>query len=59
MAKYRISVNKRKYSTTPIVEVLVDDSGKETEKIICVFTLPKKDGDLLAEKFVELLNQIT
>ena len=56
MTKYRISNNKRKYSTTPIVEVLVDDNGKETEKIICVFTLPKKEGDLIAEKFVELLN---
>lgn len=55
---YRISNTKRKYSTTPIVEVLIDDRGNETEKIVCVFTLPKKEGDLISEKFVKLLNQI-
>jgi hypothetical protein len=58
MTMYRISNNKRKYSTTPIVEVLVDDKGNETEKIICVFTLPKKEGDLISEKFVETLNKM-
>jgi hypothetical protein len=55
---YRISNTKRKYSTTPIVEVLKDDHGNETEKIVCVFILPKKEGDALSQKFVELLNQV-
>lgn len=58
MTKYRVSNNKRKYSTTPIVEVITDTEGNETEKIICVFVLPKKEGDLIAEKFVEVLNQL-
>ena len=57
MAKYRISNNKRKYSTTPIVEVLIDKDGKEDEKLICVVCLPKKQGDVLSEKIVKLLNQ--
>lgn len=55
---YRISNNKRKYSPTPIVEVITDADGKETEKIICVFTLSKKEGDMLAEQFIKLLNQL-
>ena len=58
MAIYRISNNKRKYSTTPIVEVIIDADGKETEKIICMIVLPKKDGDILAEQFVEVLNKL-
>jgi hypothetical protein len=55
---YRISNNKRKWSTTPIVEVMIDANSKETEKIICVFTLSKKEGDILAEQFVEVLNKL-
>jgi hypothetical protein len=55
---YRISNNKRKYSPTPIIEVTTDANGKETEKIICVFTLSKKEGDLLAEQFIKLLNSV-
>ncbi len=58
MAKYRISNNKRKYSTTPIVEVITDAENKETEKIICLILLPKKDGDIMSENLVNLLNQI-
>jgi hypothetical protein len=54
---YKISRNVRKYSTTPIVEVLVDAQGKETEEIVAVITLPKKRGDALSEKIVELLNK--
>jgi hypothetical protein len=54
---YKISRNVRKYSTTPIVEVLIDAQGKETEEIVCVVTLPKKRGDALSEKIVELLNK--
>jgi hypothetical protein len=57
MAKYRISNNKRKYSTTPIVEVIIDKDGKEDEKIVCVCVLPKKEGDALSEEIVKLLNQ--
>lgn len=53
---YRISNNKRKYSTTPIVEVLIDKDGKEDEKLICVVCLPKKQGDALSEEIVKLLN---
>jgi hypothetical protein len=54
---YRISNNKRKYSTTPIVEVLIDKDGKEDEKLICICLLPKNEGNLLSEKIVKLLNQ--
>ena len=32
MTTYRISNNKRKWSTTPIVEVITDKEGNETEK---------------------------
>mgnify|MGYP001164582919 CR=1 FL=1 len=53
---YRISNTKRKYSTTPIVEVLVDADGKETENMIAIVTLPKKHGDALSEEIVKLLN---
>ena len=48
MTKYRVSNNKRKYSTTPIVEVITDTEGNETEKIICVFVLPKKEGNYVS-----------
>jgi len=53
---YRISNQKRKYSTTPIVQVHVDAQGRETEEIVAVVTLTKKLGDPLSEKIVELLN---
>jgi len=55
---YRISNNKRKWSTTPIVEVIIDADGKETENMICVVILPKKQGDLFSEKIVKLLNKL-
>jgi len=55
---YRISHNKRKYSTTPIVQVLVDDQGRETEEIVAVVTLTKKRGDLLSVLIVEALNNL-
>ena len=58
MTTYRISNNKRKWSTTPIVEVITDKEGNETEKIVCVFTLPKKDGDIFSNNLVKLLNQL-
>jgi hypothetical protein len=49
---YRLSTNKRKYSTTPIVKVLED--GTEVP-ILIALNLPKKEGDELAEKIVRLL----
>jgi len=53
---YRLSKNIRKYSTTPIVKVITDDSGKEQEQIVCLIPLPKKDGEALADKIIHLLN---
>lgn len=50
---YRQSINKRKYSTTPIVKVT--DEGKE--EIVCLITLPKKDGEVLAEYIAKILNE--
>jgi hypothetical protein len=56
MTQYRISNNKRKYSTTPIVEVITDAQGNETEKMVCICLLPKNEGNLLSEKIIKLLN---
>jgi hypothetical protein len=53
---YRIANAKRKYSTTPIVRVFLDGNGKEQEEIEICVVLPKKGGDALSEKIVELLN---
>jgi hypothetical protein len=58
MANYRISHNIRKYSTTPIIEVITEENGKETEKIVCVIVLPKKDGEIISNNLVKLLNQL-
>jgi len=55
---YRTSNNKRKYSTTPIVEVITEKDGSETEKIICLIVLPKKDGDIFSKNLIKLLNQL-
>lgn len=55
---YRISNQKRKYSTTPIVKVTTDDQGRETEEIIAVVTLTKKLGDPLSLVIVEALNRL-
>lgn len=55
---YAISRNKRKYSTTPIVRVTMNDNGNEqSEQIVCIVTLPKKEGDALSEEIVNLLNR--
>ena len=56
MAQYRISNNTRKWSPTPIVKVLKDEKGNETEKIVCILTLPKKEGEAFSEQIVNLLN---
>ena len=53
---YRISKNKRKYSSTPIVRITLDAQGKELEEIVCVCTEKKEAGDRLAENIVRLLN---
>ena len=58
MTTYRISNNKRKYSTTPIVEVITEKDGSETEKIMCLILLPKKQGDIISGNLVNLLNQL-
>lgn len=50
---YRISNNRRKYSTTPIVRV--DADGNE-EIVLVVCNHPKKEGDVFAEQVVILLN---
>jgi hypothetical protein len=55
---YRISNNKCKYSTTPIVEVIAEKDGSETEKIICLIVLPKKQGDIISNNLVNLLNKL-
>jgi hypothetical protein len=55
---YRISNQKRKYSTTPIVKVSTDDQGRETEEIVAVVTLTKKLGDPLSLVIVEALNRL-
>lgn len=54
---YAISENKRKYSPTPIVRIVIDANGKETEEIVLISNLPKKDGDALSETIVRLLNE--
>ena len=53
---YAISENKRKYSTTPIVELITLPNGKTVEKFICVVALPKKRGDMISEFIVANLN---
>lgn len=55
--KYRISKNKRNFSSTPIVLPYLGDKGKEKEEIVCVCIGKKKEADELALKIVELLNQ--
>jgi len=54
---YRISINKRKYSTTPIAKVEVDEQGKEKEVLVLFSCLPKKEGDAFMEELVNFLNK--
>ena len=55
---YRLSVNdKRKYSSIPIVRVVIDDKGRETEEVVMIATQTKKKGDELSKLVVELLNK--
>jgi hypothetical protein len=53
---YKISSNIRKYSTTPIVEVIIDENGREKENIVICVTLPKEKGNVLSQKIIDLLN---
>jgi len=54
---YAIQTKKRKYTTTPIVELIELPDGRTEEKIIAVVSLPKKEGDKLSQAIVALLNQ--
>jgi hypothetical protein len=54
---YRLSINKRKYSPTPIVKVTVGSDGKEQEEIVLISTLKKAEGNALSETIVQLLNK--
>jgi hypothetical protein len=54
---YRISKTVRKYSSTPVVRVTLDEKGKEQEEIVCLCTETKKKGDLLAPIIVHALNK--
>ncbi len=56
---YRISKNVRKYSPTPIVQVTVGSDEHETEEIVLISTQKKKEGDLLSQEIVRLLNTTT
>lgn len=53
---YRISHNKRKFTSTPIVKVETVN-GKEKETLILFCVLPKKEGDDLLEELVDFLNE--
>ena len=53
---YRQSINKRKYSATPIVRVTLDDKGKEIEEIICICIGKKDDADKMSDKIIYMLN---
>lgn len=53
---YAISKNKRKYSSTPIVKVTLDEQGKEQEEMVCICLGKKEVGDKMAETIVRLLN---
>ena len=54
---YKISKNIRKYSPTPIVKVTVGSDGKESEEIVLISCLKKKEGDILSLTIVQLLNK--
>jgi hypothetical protein len=55
---YRISTQKRKYSTTPIVRVTVGADGREQEEMILLVTgMPKKEGDRFSEELVAVMNK--
>jgi len=52
---YRISHTKRRFTPTPLVKVeTINGKEKETQVLFCA--LPKKEGDALLEKLVNILN---
>jgi len=53
---YRLSKNVRKYSPTPIVRVTVGEDGRESEEIVLISTQKKREGEVLSEMIVRLLN---
>lgn len=53
---YRLSINTRKYSPTPIVRVIVGTDGKEQEEIVFISTEKKKIGEAMSEEIIRLLN---
>lgn len=53
---YRVSTKRRKYSSTPIVRVDLDENGKEIETIVMVSPLKKNQGDSMSAAVVEYLN---
>lgn len=54
---YRISHNKRRFTPTPLVKVeTVNGKEKETQVLFCA--LPKKEGNALLEKLVDVLNEL-
>lgn len=53
---YAIQTKKRKYTTTPIVELILLPDGRTEEKFITCLALPKKEGDKLSLTIVDLLN---
>ena len=58
MAGYRFATAKRKYSSTPIVHVTIDDNGKEIEEaVLCAINMKKKEGDILSQHVIDILNQ--
>jgi len=55
---YRLSINRTEWygSTTPLVNVDVDEKGKEKEVQILFTPLTKKLGEPFLEKIAEFLN---
>jgi hypothetical protein len=55
---YRISQQKRKYSTTPIVRVTVGADGQEKEEMVILVTgMPKAEGDKFSKELVAVMNK--
>lgn len=55
---YRLSINIRKYSATPLVKVEMDSKGKEKETQVLFSALNKKEGEAMLLKVADYLNSI-
>ena len=53
---YRLSKETRKYSTTPLVRVTVDEKGKEKEEQVLFSPLKKKEGEAFLQRIANMLN---